>query len=686
VATLGRGGVAPTPLCSEPMEPIEDVRLRTARGPLVFFALLVCAGVATGAWVLTRASIDPGRVLVVAHGCSQVCRESLVGRVGHYLEPHGLEVVPELGLVDGEEMPASYDDAQSLEEALEVAREVGAAHAVFVEVATQDVRGGVGGEGSTAALVEVHAHSATRQEGPRERMSIVLFREVRGEEDRALMESGVDGLDAFGDALAAEILASDAVRSFLEEEAAAHDLARHEALREAAEGLAARARGVSEFEQMCTRAAAEVREEGSELEVVCLTEGCAEEYVVGALPAGEGVLLRTETNSPTFPVGSATNVGAVEVPDRLVVAPFDAPRRTLVATQRLYGYGALSDDGDAAAFVETAGSTRALVWIDVNNGDREVLHRVTHPGLLNRAAISPDGLYVAFSERAYRRATAELRVVPVAGGEPYVATPYATAGTWVQLRLTPEGEPETLLAAVIPGERQETPPPEMLEDAEGAESDETPDETPDEEEGGDGEGEDALTFDDLMEAPPREIPDLPPLTHVALLRVGDDSAEVVTRIAGQERAVQLVLGARPRADGTPSTELVLGFRSRIYGCGFLRYDVATEEAAWVDTEECVGSPAVGDRARVLGHAPVTDEDDPAAGDNELVSVDLETGALTQLTRNAITDRYATPVARGRRVRVAFERQPRRRYQRHPVSAACWIELGPASTEPGEPTD
>ncbi|HJL48620.1 MAG TPA: hypothetical protein RMG45_22350, partial [Polyangiaceae bacterium LLY-WYZ-15_(1-7)] len=462
------------------MDSVDDVRLRTSRGPLLAFVVLVVAGIATGAWALFfREATRPTAVLVGVSGCSEACVDNLGRRLRFHLEGHGLEVLP--GEED-ESADARLASVRSLDELTSLATELGAAHALLITVEPLAQRPGILGEGSVALVARVRGRTLTRGEDTREPHDLVFAVETTSE-DRARMQAGRRGVDALADALAAEILGSGPVEAWREGAPSAHEYERYEDVGEAVRGLEARARGKAEFEAACEASAEALAAEGP-LGATCLTRGCGEEYLVGVAPDGQWAVVREETGAPVFPIGNAADVRRAETPERLVRVPLDgSPRQTLVATDNLYSYATLSEDGRALAYVELADRVAVLVWQDVETGERRILRAVEAPERLLFPHVSPDGAWVSYAYRPFRRGEAQTFVAPADGGPGYEPVRFGSNGRWVRLRPPPredaagaaegdaetasEPEPEVLLAVVVPG-IAEAPAEEGAGEAEGA--------------------------------------------------------------------------------------------------------------------------------------------------------------------------------------------------------------------------
>jgi hypothetical protein len=289
-------------------------------------------------------------------------------------------------------------------------------------------------------------------------------------------------------------------------------------------------------------------------------------------------VLRVETAAPVFPVLRSSNVGTAEVADRLVRASSEGVRSTIVSVENLFSYATLAEDGRSLAFVEVANGLVSLVWVELDGIRRRVLFEVDWPERMSSPELSPDGRHVAFSYRPFRRGDPQLFVVrtppepaPAAAGAdtdadadaeaeppplPFEPVPFGVSATWVHV--AKEGAPdelETLLAVVVPGEREER----------------LPDETPTT---GEAQAVDVSDIEEeLVEVnPERAGLNLPPLTHVALARITGDEFEIVGRIGGVERPVRTVVGSH-------GGQLVVMSYSRIHGCGIGTYDRNGPEGA-----------------------------------------------------------------------------------------------------------
>ena len=310
-------------------------------------------------------------------------------------------------------------------------------------------------------------------------------------------------------------------------------------------------------------------------------------------------------------------------------------------------------------------------------------------------------------------------------------TAYAGLLRWVELTLPGAASPEVLLAVQVLGAAKTEPEPAEQEpetatqpesatgteaaaetetamattaaetDPETATAPETergtgPDQVADADALALESGEDLLAemFDE-----PGVAPGAPPLTHVALYR---PDGGFVAHVGGTERPIGYVAGVVRDAAG--AEELLLVSQSRVHGCSLGFWNPATEALRWVPLARCISFPALATgrlfaEAALASPAPHAElpadagsespdagpeasaarDADPSPDDAEIVEVDLATGAVTALTRNAVRERYVRARALpGGGVRLAFERIPRRRFRRFPQSSVCWADLPPAA--------
>ncbi len=671
--------------------PLQDMQLRTSRGPTLLFGLLALGGIATGAWSLLSDRVDPTAVVVAVRGCSEACQSSLVSRMRIHLEDLGLEVRPG----PDEDVPESLAEATDLAELASATSDLGAAHAVWILVTPVDQREASIGGATVSKGVRIFAQSMTRGEAARTPHELVFAIDA-DEEDRARLEAGIRGVDALSHDVGAEILQSDRIAAYLE--SSPSELDRLSAVSDALRGAEARQREMDRFEAACTSSGDDMRQDDEALGAVrCLTQGCDQEYLIGVMPNGEEAILRVETAAPVFPILRSSNVGTAEVADRLVRASGEGVRSTIVSVENLYSYATLAADGRSIAFVEVANGLVSLVWVELDGIRRAVLFEVDWPERMSSPELSPDGRHVAFSYRPFRRGEPQLFVVrtppeptseaaeadseedadSAAGNNaepeapptplPFEPVPFGVSATWVEV--AKEGAPdelETLLAVVVPGEREEL----QLDDGPAAETQ-------------------AVDESDIEEElvgvnPERAGLNLPPLTHVALARITGDEFEIVGRIGGVERPVRSVVGSH-------TGKLVVMSYSRVHGCGIGIYDRNGADGTaltFVQPDHCPANPQLTSQGTVVGEVAVEREGVLPDHQGELVAVDPATGFVRVLTQNGIRDRYVRPAqTRGGTERLFFERLPRRRYARHPAAGVCFVDLPELDmTRPPEPAE
>ena len=606
-----------------------DEELERLRPVYAAAGLLVAlvAVVAALAWYL-RAETEPTRVVIVAQGCSEGCRENIARRAAFLLRQRGFD---------------SYAHSGSLEAGL---AEHDALHGVELELDHEERRPLV--EGTYSLEVDVRATTRTAREPAREPTALTFLREAPTA-DRALLDAGLAGIDALISQIEVEILKSAAIARYIEDGARPHDLDRFQIIDEARSGVSDYEQGRARFAELCDEVAAELTADGTR----CLTTSCGNEYLVDVLNA-DTALLRVETADPVFVLGSASDVKRAEVPERYVVASIDGTRREVLTTGNLFSSATLSADGRWLAYVEIASEgTAVLARMSMETGEREVVHTVGAPARLFFPDISPNGRWIAFVHRPFAGADATIYVADVEGGETWEPAEFAVQTHWVELAL--DGAREPLLAVTIPAERNQLPI-----DADSAIDESEIDDDLEDEPG-----------IDVVREPDEE---LPPLTHIALVRPGTDRGDVVARIGGVERHIGTVAGTR---DDT----LLLTAATPLIGCELARWNAAERTATYSPLDACIGYPSLGPDDALYGDAP------SERGDANIVRLDPDTGALSHLVDHAIRDRWARPTGTPSQVRVFFERIPERRYARHPVAGVCWVDLnGPSSPEENTATD
>lgn len=597
----------------------EEVRLRPVYAAATFLVFVVLAA---GALVYyLQSETDLTRVAVIVEGCSEACRENVARRAAFLLEQRGFVVSTHEGSI---EAVLEAEDAW---------------HGVVFEL-DHEARAPLV-EGTHSLEVIVRAQSIARNEAPRDPSRLTFLREA-STADRALLEAGLAGVDALMPQVEAEILQSAPLARYIAEGAKPHDLDRFEGIDRARAGVAQYEEGRVRFARLCDEVAAELTADGTR----CLTTSCGNEYLVDAL-SSEAALLRVETADPVFVLGSASDVKRAEVPERYVIANVDGTRRDVLVAGNLFSSATLSADGRWLAYVEIASEgTAVLVRMDLESGERKVVHTVAAPARLFFPDISPDGRWIAFVHRAFASAEATIYVADIDGGETWEPAEFGVQTQWVQLALDGDAS-EPLLAVTIPAERNQLP----------VDADSSIDES---EIADDLEDEPGI---DLVREPDAE---LPPLTHIALVRPGTDRGEVVARIGGVERHVGTVVGMRGDA-------LMLTAATPLIGCELATWQPSDRSASFTQLDACIAYPSLGPDGALYGDGP------SERGDVNVVRIDPEDGVVTHLVDSPLRDRWARPTGDADHVRVFFERIPERRYARHPVAGVCWVDLNANST-------
>lgn len=563
-----------------------------------------------------QSEVDPTRVVVVVDGCSEACRENIARRAAFLLEQRGFDARTHVG---------SLHDALEAHDAL---------HGVELTLSHEARPSLVESTHSLEVVVSARSHS--KHEARRDLHQLTSLREA-DTADRALLEAGLAGVDALIAQVEVEILQSAAIARYIAEGARPHDLERFEKIDRARAGVGDYERGRARFAELCDEVSAELTADGTR----CLTTSCGNEYLVDAFDS-QSVLLRVETADPVFVLGSSSDVERAEVPERFVIASVDGSRRDVLATGNLFSSATLSSDRRWLAYVEIASEgTAVLVRMDLDSFERRVVHTVAAPARLFFPDISPDGRWIAFVHRPFAGADATIYVADVEG-ETWQPSEYAVQTHWVELALD-GGAREPLLAVTIPAERNQIA---LNDDDSGIDESEIADDLEDE------PGVDVVREPD---------DDLPPLTHVALVRPGADRGEVVARIGGVERHVGAVVGTR-------GDVLLLTAATPLIGCELATWHGSDRSSSFAPLDTCIAYPSLGPDGALYGDAP------SERGDANVVRIDPQTGAVVHLNDEPIRDRWARPTGEPGRVRVFFERIPERRYARHPVAGVCWIDL------------
>ncbi|MFI5321902.1 MAG: hypothetical protein ACHQ6V_20175, partial [Myxococcota bacterium] len=150
-------------------------------------------------------------------------------------------------------------------------------------------------------------------------------------------------------AIGSALLASEPVRAMqldasgLEQQAAALALKRRE------KAVQAREDAMREYRMHCEsndEALASV--EGGR----CVSDGCAEDYLVGMLPGGGAAVVHDSTDQAVFPLAPDSTARGFLTSERLWLVPREGERTLLAEAANFYSRPSLSRDGSTLAFIE----------------------------------------------------------------------------------------------------------------------------------------------------------------------------------------------------------------------------------------------------------------------------------------------------------------------------------------------
>jgi hypothetical protein len=416
------------------------------------------------------------------------------------------------------------------------------------------------------------------------------------------------------------------------------------------------------FAAACDEVGEEYEAPGDEeLATECFTPTCEQEHLVAV--GADSLLVQRDSRYPVFPLRSQHDVLTAPTPHRLFSSGETGEQR--VRSRAIFGY-ANSAGGDLA-FISASDAAYSLF---VQDGSLSAVARAERPSILSNPKLGTD--WVLFERRPFRGADPMLMTVARSESSDgatgaFEVTPFGVQGDWIEL--SNSSERVTYVAAWVAGIRQET---RAALEAQG--NGERLDEA---------EAIDDLDDDLDAERLARVAAGLPPLDHIALLRISEDGSQVVQRLGGRTFALSY-------AQATPSGALVL-IRAAAGACELLRLDpqdwsaldLSVHGESWVRLASCPSFPVVSEHV-VYGTERVSGDGDPFEGDMEVVRFDMRTGARTQLTFNAIDERFVRLYEGDGFTRVGFERVPAPRFARFRPSGVCVFreeQVQPSAVDP-----
>lgn len=602
---------------------------------------------AVAATLYLRPVPDDTLVALAVTGCSEPCRENLALSLAFVLETQGFQVRERGG-----------EDAETLEELSDIAEEHHAVHRLLFEVMDLqteadstfvDVRGVVRSASEDAVTRSIRIAVEAVQE---ERVETEPLRD----EDAVRIEAGLMAIDALSPDLVSALLTSNVLTNYLEAEPrdTSTAITRHNDLGEAAEDDGDRRMNAGSFNAACVEVGEEYDATGDAAAgndargIACFTPTCEQEHLVAV--GADSLIVQRDSRFPVFPLRSQHDVITAPTPHRIFsrgeTSETDEPGEELVRSRAIFGYADAA--GGDLAFISASDAAYSLFV----TGEENARARAERPSILSNPKLGAD--WVLFERRPFRGADPILMATPRSGdAAPFEVTPFGVQGDWIELAAG--GERVTYVAAWVAGIRQET---RAALEAQG--NGERIDEA---------EAIDDLDDDLDAERLARVAAGLPPLDHIALVRVSSDGGQVVQRLGGRDFPLSY-------AQATPSGALVL-IRASGGVCELLRLepqdwstlDLAMHDESWVRLASCPAFPVVSEHV-VYATERVSGEGDPAEGDMEVVRYDMATGARTQLTFNAVEERFVRLYEGDDFTRVGFERVPAPRFARFRPSGVC----------------
>jgi hypothetical protein len=358
------------------------------------------------------------------------------------------------------------------------------------------------------------------------------------------------------------------------------------------------------YVESCERALAHLEADRSKIPTLSartVSNTCGHEYPIGLADDGSYAVVQVETKETYFTLSVPSRVRAIPSPERIEVVPLDGgERRTLATASDFFGLGAYLNGRVYAvqAFWERFG----LIEIDVASGERRVLHLVDRPDQIRGPLPSPDGAWVLVWLENEGSERERPMLIRTDGGDPDVLERSITSFNWVELEL-PEDQrenvgPQLLIAVTTHRERQR------------------------------GNLEDSELPQDTLEL-------IDPDTRSVVARLVDEQIESLKEVVGVASGSVLFLH---RARLQPRCSL-----------GTWRPWSSENALDLTPLSQCVSFPHMLSGDDVIARSVITTADDPLGSDDEIVRLNSTTGAITQLTVNAVDDRYIHAGSSTRRI-------------------------------------
>lgn len=350
---------------------------------------------------------------------------------------------------DGEAREYPLAEGATLEQALEAARDLGAAHVAHIDISIKHERPGLskGGQflAARAVLQLQSAHGAYPAPAPRK----IDFAVEDKSREEAVAAMGRGFAEALFPPLADSLLESPPMVEMLGRKQGFDDLVNAQRFRGTQKARTNRKEKKQQYETSCKQAQAKLDAlaQGKPA-VMCATSACDEEYLSGVMPSGDQALVRVETGRAEYTFEFEPKLLRFETPDRLDLLPLgEGKRTTLAVAQNLYTYPDLAADGSKAALVEKAGRHYGVVVVDLKTQKRTIVTTVPWPARVQWAKLSADGSLVMFYLRESKFGDGVLEVTSSAGGaEAKTLVGLPNNARWVEL--VHDGKKRTLVALV----------------------------------------------------------------------------------------------------------------------------------------------------------------------------------------------------------------------------------------------
>lgn len=583
----------------------------------IALAVIAMLGIALGLRLANRGELISHRVVIGVQGCNAECTARLARSLSDRLSTLGFDAAAPQG-----ERIHAFEGPESVRE---FARTHGARFAVMLRVAVEGSTPLVGAAGTrVGANATLYVMDASAQGAPRPSYTLRAVDEA-DDESTAIALLGARFAQALFPIAGAELLGSEAIKGMLDHASGLEQQAAALAFKRRQRELREREDAIREYRLDCEANDAAL---GSVEDGHCVSDGCAEEYLVGLLPDGRSAVVHDSTDLALFPLEPHSTARSLVTSERLWLVPRSGPRTLLAESANFESRPDLSRDGSTLAFIEQRGGRARLYTLALHGGERRLIASAELPDHLSAPQLSADGSQLLYSlQKPQRGSLALMRASTRGAAAPERVLPEVIDARWAELTLAGQTAPNAFVAALVP---------------------------PD--------GPDQTDADDDNE-PHIEVLDL---STGKLVAAEDDAPRpALVLIDPVTRAIvasETAPAHRIRAiGGVYADSLLLSWEDT--SCGFARFRPGSP-IEWVTTEVCPKHITVG-KTDVLAHALVGQ----SHAVRQLVRIDVEHGRLELLTKGTLDVQSPIPAAAA--AGYAYERVLPRKYGELQHVAVCF---------------